>query len=611
MQKRINQSLMKMQVVEADDQGTPSYYVEGYVSTKVPADQLAESSRIDWVVLAGDQVYDLSRFSQNPVCVIDHDLWSCEAVIGAWVELREDAVGLWARCKLRDDLTNPEAVDIVNGIRNGYIRATSIQFDAKYDHPDYDWVCTGALIYEISFCPVPANPTTLTTTPIPQAIAKQADDLPNEVLPGDSPVDDLEAAGGGEGVLDMVEVSAPTLDEAAVGQMVSQAVDDKLKSIRVQGGESIFAASKKTDGVRFDPVSKQFVPDVWSVEDAMVNAMLLGIHSKDTASVQSIQREIRTANARRAQAYHDAIPESIRQATPSVGDVSARGGYAIPVGYADSVLSGIYGAARVLKYADTSAMIFQDKAYPAFSNMTAAFFADEATGPAESNPTFETRTLTAYPLGAYAAVSNTLLRFGVNIAAAFRVNGVNAIARKIDLSAMIGNITGSSEPMDGLVFETTTYATQETAVAAAALAESNLDDMWVSLSNDAQNPVFFTGKKGFSLIKRLNDDAGNRLYPGLKAGDAISTGLPLEVIPQITGTLDVAGDNRSGTSTAIVLVDTSAWTVALDAAVNFSISEHALFTADQTAFKFVTYLAHGINRSNAIGEFCRILEVTA
>lgn len=141
----------KSEVTESGD-----IYISGYVNTKGKPDSYGD-------IPMGDKVYDLSRYSINPVLLIDHEN-EVGAVLGKAVEIREDKKGLWVKFLL---MKNPQSEDVVHAkeaLKEGILIAFSIGGRWSFEDKNNPAYLTTATIHEISVVAVGADPRAVVST---------------------------------------------------------------------------------------------------------------------------------------------------------------------------------------------------------------------------------------------------------------------------------------------------------------------------------------------------------------------------------------------------------------------------------------------------------------
>jgi phage head maturation protease len=133
------------------------FYVEGYANTKNVADSYGDIP----INFNGQPVYDLSRIdpkSGNPVMLANHNN-SLECVMGNWVTVVEDEIGLFVKALLVpiEECFDHRTKHAVNMFRLGFARALSIGGRWFFDDPKNPNHLTRAYIMEISGVAIPAD----------------------------------------------------------------------------------------------------------------------------------------------------------------------------------------------------------------------------------------------------------------------------------------------------------------------------------------------------------------------------------------------------------------------------------------------------------------------
>jgi HK97 family phage major capsid protein len=367
---------------------------------------------------------------------------------------------------------------------------------------------------------------------------------------------------------------------AADEEKLDAKLNEKLKSIGISPGK--YAAHKTLK--RFNHTTGK-VEDVTGFTDAYkgFNDLISAVHAKDSASAKSISNEIDRENDR----YEAALSG---KATPSVSDVTTRGGFAIPTEVSMVISQLTQASSLVLPYVNKDNVVYNSKIYPVMYGIDVAYIADQSTAIGESNPTFTNPTVNMKRLGAYSAISNQIIyQKGADLVNAFIAAYSSALAKKLDQQITIGNVTGSSDGVDGIVFDALTNL--PTPKAFADLTVADLRNILNTLSADAlsASTVFMGNRKVVGAIGLLETTGGMPYFPRYIDGGKIAPfGTPLIEVPQIASTLDVGGDARvGGTDDVLICADMSKVIVGLSRETRIDSSQDFLFLNDVMVMRVI------------------------
>lgn len=366
-------------------------------------------------------------------------------------------------------------------------------------------------------------------------------------------------------------------------QIVKELVNEELKSITVGPNFSKFGIDKELK--RFNPrTGKREVVEM-KVSEAYgtFNNLFKAFFDRDFKSAQSISLEIDQDNNRKDL-------NLLGKATPTVSDVTTRGGFGVPTEVSDMIMQVIYEISAVYDRLNKDNIIFESKVYPLMYGINVGYIADQSTGVTEKNPTFTNPSISMYRVGGYSTISNRFLaQKGSDLVNAFVQAYGSAFAEFLDLHCCAGNVTGNSDKVDGIIFDPLTYL--PSAVALSSLTPSVLKDIKNALSAkcNPKNLVWIANRKVADAIGLLENTGGMYAFPGYTEGRSIAPfGIPLITNPQIPSTLNVSGDNRtSGTSDALVCVDLSKVLVGVSGDTRIDMSEHIFFTDDLMAIRAI------------------------
>ncbi|MFW9821382.1 MAG: phage major capsid protein [Candidatus Thorarchaeota archaeon] len=370
-------------------------------------------------------------------------------------------------------------------------------------------------------------------------------------------------------------------EEETFKKKVDEAVIEKLKSIKIDplGGEWQEPKELK----RFDSRTGEIVEIIRpSKMYGQFNLMIKALTTKDEASARAIEKEIALENAK----YMAALTG--QKATPTVSDVTTRGGYSIPTEVDMRIAQLLYQSAVCLPLVNQdSGIVFEDKIYPVMYGIEVDYIANQSTALAEINPTFANPTINMERIGKYSAISNTIIRQkGADLTNAFINAYASAYASFLDLHIPCGNVTGASDLIDGIVFDSATNL--PTAIARTSLTINSLAD----IKNAIDDKVDF-GKCAWMANRKISDNtgllensAGNLHFEGYQKGEGMRPfGFPWVTNPRIPSVLDVGGDNRTGgTDDVLIFADWSKIMVGLSE-TKIDFSEHILFLSDAVCIR--------------------------
>ena len=403
------------------------------------------------------------------------------------------------------------------------------------------------------------------------------------------------------------EVAAKAKAEKEADEKISKLVNEKFKSI---GINPLGQFGKEKELKRFDLQTGKVI-DVVPCSDMYghANDMIRCMMKKDFASAQAISDEISTENAK----IRDGRLKKLGfKATPSVSDVTTRGGYAIPTEVDDMITQMVYDSSVMLQNANKETIIVNDKVYPLMYGLEVAYIADQSTGPAEKNPTFYNPTVATKQVGGWSAISNRLLnQKGADLMNAFILAYRSAMARFLDHQMAVGCVTGMSDLLDGIAFDPLTV--QDTAITLGELAISHLSTMASTINGECERLMWICNRKVKHAIGLLENTGGNNLFPQFIGGGNFSPlGISLIENSKITSDLDIAGDDRDDNNDILLLVDMNKFMVGFDGETRIDVSSDYLFGVDMTAIRGVRAVGWKVLAGNtqAAGGVARVLELT-
>ena len=385
-------------------------------------------------------------------------------------------------------------------------------------------------------------------------------------------------------------------------------VDEKFKTIDISKYINLGEFSQEKELKVFNRFTGKIeaVRKVEEVEDGF-NKMLhcLGVH--DLVNAQAISKEIDQENNKMAARL------SYKTPTPARSDSDAVGGYAVPTEVDSQISQMIYLNSVMYANANKNAVIFNSKVMPVMYGITISDIANQGTAVTESYPTFTNPSVDAARCGAFTAVSNEFIsQKGTDLVSAFIAAYSSAMAEFLDLRLAVGCVTGSSDLVDGCVFDANAVLASE--VAAASFAFSDLETNYNAINYKATNLKWVGNRKMKSLIGGLKDDAGSPLFPNYYQGGEFSPlGVPFVLNPIIPSTLDVGSDARAtGTDDVLILIDFSKFVAVMDETTRIDLSKDYYFTTDLTTIRGIRRYGCKVLFSNtsASGGVCRAIGIT-
>lgn len=364
-------------------------------------------------------------------------------------------------------------------------------------------------------------------------------------------------------------------DQDAIGKVV----DEKLKSINIDPtGKFRDTATYK----KFDFQSGKMV-DVCKSDTSEAYrefAKMLCAHTmKDKASAHAISREIEQDNAKKLALD---VKATLRTDSSSVG------GYAIPTEVESEIAQLSYSQSVMLPLVNRDGIIHNSKLYPTIGDVTVSYIANEDAQLTESNPTMSNPTADMKRFGCRTNVANELITQS-NIVAALQTAYASARARFFDAEIAIGNISGASNPIDGLVWQGSVAGLSP--VVKANLTISDLMTMTETMDDevDWSRVAWIGNTKIRNLVGNFESTGGSKVFPQfMGGGDFSPLGYKFVQNSKITSVLQVAEDDRTGgTDDVLLLADMSKVVVGIDSGMRIDASEHIRFDYDQTQFRIL------------------------
>ena len=289
--------------------------------------------------------------------------------------------------------------------------------------------------------------------------------------------------------------------------------------------------------------------------------------------------------------------------TPNVG------GYAVPTPVDNQIHELIYAQSVAMNNFNTDVIMQNDKIYPVMANAVVDWIATEDTAASQTTPAFSAPTTNMYRAGAFSAISNKLIgAASADVVAAFMRSYAAAFARFVDAQIFIGNMTGNSDLLDGLVWNTQGAA--GTPIALSALGIDDVQTMLASISDEAQNVKLF-GNRSVKFQLGLDENTGGINYfpQVINGGNFAPFGHDFVENTKITNVLNVGGDDSTGGSdTAILAVDCNAVMLGVGQRTRIDTSTDYLFTKDQVVIRGIKDLGYSVLHGS--GSSLQVLELT-
>jgi HK97 family phage major capsid protein len=404
------------------------------------------------------------------------------------------------------------------------------------------------------------------------------DEIKTQFVADHDVADVAKAIKAAKKVYELDEVEAKEAQSEAeskkVDAMVEKAFAEKMKSIKVDAlGSPVTLVREK----RYSPVKKDLVEMNGSESEAyrLFQKQMACMITKDGAGAKKASDAIDQYNAKAA-------------GDPVRSDSAAVGGYAIPTEVDMEIHQLTWAQSVMLNVANTQNIIVEGKIYPVMYNTTTVDITSQATDLTESQQVFTNPTVEMKRFGTFSNVSNTIINQRGDIVPAIIAAFASSRAEFLDYRLAVGNVTGASQAVDGIVFDTLT--TLATPVALGSLTLNTLRDLKNSLSAKATGRLAWIGnRKVIDAIGLLENTAGNLLFPAYVNGGSIAPlGIQAITNPLITSVLDVGGDNNTGgTDDVLILADFSKFIVGVDASTRIESTNAYDFVGDNTTFKIV------------------------
>lgn len=368
---------------------------------------------------------------------------------------------------------------------------------------------------------------------------------------------------------------------------VKELVDSELKSMKAEGlfgagtSKKIFMG-KEVDDREYDSIVEQ---------GKMFKAMIKG----DVSSASAISKQIDIENAKAA----------------NRSDSNGAGGYAVATPVDNKIHELLYMKSVAMNNFNTEVIVKEDKAYPVMSNIAINWISDQDTAATQSTPTFTQPTVTMYRAGAFSAISNRLITASeADIVQAFINSYSSAFARFTDKQIFIGNITGASDKIDGIAFNSRANIIP-TGVNLSALDVGDVTNLLETISDEAGNLKLFGNKKVMHALGLSENTGGSYSFPQFVGGGEFAPlGTPFVENTKITNVLDFTGDdNTGGTETGLFLCDCDNVVVGVGQRTRIDTSSDFLFTKDQITIRGIKDLGYELIQAN--GNTAQVLKINA
>ena len=354
---------------------------------------------------------------------------------------------------------------------------------------------------------------------------------------------------------------------------IDDSVSEKLKEINIDPTRK-FANSKTLK--RFNAKNGKIEEVETSETYSEFNNMLKAFWARDNVSAKSISNAIDIDNFLKD-------PNNAGKATPSVSDVDSRGGFSIPTEVNDRIMQVLYEVSMLYSRMNKDNIIFESKVYPLMFGINVDYIADQGTTITEKNPTFTNPEVTMHRIGVFSTISNKFLtQKQADLVNVFVQAYGSAFAEFLDLHAAVGNVTGNSDKVDGIVFDPLTDLPSPIALGSLTVGVLKTIKNTLSEKVNLKNVVWVANRKVADEIGLLENTGGNYAFPGYVEGRQVAPfGIPLITDPQIPSTLNIGADNRtSGTDDVLIAVDLSKVVVGVSGETRIDTSDHFLFTDD-------------------------------
>lgn len=381
------------------------------------------------------------------------------------------------------------------------------------------------------------------------------------------------------------------IEETKAEKRIGELVDAKLKKSKVDPFNNLGGEKVKIYNAASGQIEEYSQRDSESIkaQGKLFKAMI----NNDKIEAAAISKDIDAQNAKAA----------------NMAGTDNVGGYAVATPVDNMIHELIYKKSVVMSNFNTDVIMQNDKIYPVMSNPAINWIANEDTAATQTTPAFTNPTTTMYRAGAFSYISNKLIgALESDIVNTFINSYSSAFARFLDAQIFIGNISGNSDLIDGLVWNAN--VNQQTAIALSALGIDDVKTLLEAISDEASNVKLFGNRKVKHQLGLDETTGGNMYFPQvINGGDFSPLGVPFIENTKITNVLDVGGDDSTGgTDTVIMAVDVDNVVVGLGKTTRISTSEDFRFTTDQVTIRGIKNL--GYCTLHASGAVLQNLELT-
>jgi len=375
-----------------------------------------------------------------------------------------------------------------------------------------------------------------------------------------------------------IDAESKAAADAEIQKKVDAMFESKLKSIGIDPTKKFSISGQRVKsrdsiaekGKRVEMDSEQ--SEVYQLYEKQLRSII----ANDKGSAKSISKEIDAYNAKAA-------------GDPVRSDSDAVGGYAIPTDVDAEIRILERTQSVMLQTCETDVIIVDDKIYPVGYSVACVDIADQATDISEDLLAMAGPTVAMKRFGAFMNVSNQIIRQKADIVPAVTRLFATARAKFLDYRLAVGNVTGASQLVDGIVFDANTSA--QTAITKANYTISDIQNLINVLSAQATGRVRLMGnRKVMGIIGLLKDTAGNYIFQNYVSGGSplAPLGVPFVLNTEITSVLDIGGDNNTGgTDDALICADFSKVMVGIDGGARIESTDAYDFVGDNVTMKIV------------------------
>jgi HK97 family phage major capsid protein len=374
------------------------------------------------------------------------------------------------------------------------------------------------------------------------------------------------------------DADAARTASADMQKKVDEMVDAKLKSINIDPSRKFVVSGQKMKTRESIAEKGQHVEMNPEQSEAyqLYEKQLRAIIGHDTANAKAISKDLDAYNLKAA-------------GDPVRSDSDAVGGYAIPTEVDSEIRLLERKESVMLQTAMTDVIIVENKIYPVGYSVACVDITNQATDITEDLLAMAGPTVAMERFGAFMNVSNTIVRQRADIAPTVTRLFATARAKFLDYRLSCGNVTGASQLVDGIIFDTATSA--QTAITKANWVLSDIQNLINVLNAQANGKLLLMGnRKVMGLIGLLKDTAGSYIFQNYVSGGSplAPLGVPFILNTEITSVLDIGGDNNTGgTDDALICADFSKFIVGVDGGARIESTDAYDFVGDNTTMKIV------------------------